>query len=562
MRNSLLLSFALGMAWPGMLCAAEPPGSTIRRLPVANTTLPQRPVRRDVVPVAAGQEAPAAPATLRNVAAFRFGAPEPDRELLPLPDGEPARRDAAYRSNSPGTVEQAPVLTEPTLPAPGSNPAANAESVAPSSNPPAELSLPESTASPSAEAASDRSLQHKLPIAAGPLQPSGHGLSLAEIESLALGNNPSLVRSAAEVDAARGRFVQAGLYPNPTLGYAGSEIGNEGRAGQQGGMVEQQIILGNKLALAQQTVGHEVDRLVHLLEAQRLRVLTDTRRQFYEVLVAQRTRELTGELVRISQEAVRSADVLFRNQEASRVDLLQAKVELQSSQINLDNANNRYLSAWRGLTAVVGDTQLAPTPLAGELLGEIPLLTWEETLIELVGSSPELAAARSNLNRAQWAVRQAQAVPIPDLTLQGMVQYDNATEDTVASAQFGLPIPLFNRNQGGIAAAQSEVISAQANVARLELSLRQRLAEVFERYDNARRQVVRYEQDILPQSRESLDLIGSGYRQGEFNYLSLLTAQRTYFQANLAYLQSVQELRTSSLTIRGLLLQGSLDVAQ
>jgi len=549
------------MAWPGMLCAAEPPGSTIRRLPVANTTLPQRPVRRDVVPVAAWQEAPAAPATLRNVAAFRFGAPEPDRELLPLPEGEPARRDEPSRANSPGTSEQAPVLAQPTVRAPVSKPVANAETVAPDSNPPAELSLPESTASPSAEVAPDQSPQHKHPVV-GPLQPSGHGLSLAEIESLALGNNPSLVRSAAEVDAARGRFVQAGLYPNPTLGYAGSEIGNEGRAGQQGGMVEQQIILGNKLALAQQTVGHEVDRLVHLLEAQRLRVLTDTRRQFYEVLVAQRTRELTGELVRISQEAVRSADVLFRNQEASRVDLLQAKVELQSSQINLDNANNRYLSAWRGLTAVVGDTQLAPTPLAGELLGEIPVLTWEETLIELVGSSPELAAARSNLNRAQWAVRQAQAVPIPDLTLQGMVQYDNATEDTVASAQFGLPIPLFNRNQGGIAAAQSEVISAQANVARLELSLRQRLAEVFERYDNARRQVVRYEQDILPQSRESLDLIGSGYRQGEFNYLSLLTAQRTYFQANLAYLQSVQELRTSSLTIRGLLLQGSLDAAQ
>jgi cobalt-zinc-cadmium efflux system outer membrane protein len=41
---------------------------------------------------------------------------------------------------------------------------------------------------------------------------------------MALKNNPTLAEAAAEVRAAEGRQLQAGLYPNPVVGYAGEEI--------------------------------------------------------------------------------------------------------------------------------------------------------------------------------------------------------------------------------------------------------------------------------------------------------------------------------------------------
>jgi cobalt-zinc-cadmium efflux system outer membrane protein len=124
-----------------------------------------------------------------------------------------------------------------------------------------------------------------------------------------------------------------------------------------------------------------------------------------------------------------------------------------------------------------------------------------------------------------------------------------------------LPIPLINRNQGGIRLAQAELIAAQNEMGRVELDLRQRLAAAYGRYANARQQVDRYSRDILPDARESLELVDGGYRQGEFSFLTLLTAQRTYFQTNLAYVEALRQLRENTVAIEGLLLTDSLQQA-
>ncbi len=121
-----------------------------------------------------------------------------------------------------------------------------------------------------------------------------------------------------------------------------------------------------------------------------------------------------------------------------------------------------------------------------------------------------------------------------------------------------MPIPIFNRNQGGINKAQAEFAAAKSDVVRVQLSLQQRLAVAYERYANSRNQVERYEQNILPDAQSSLDLVNEAYKQGEYSFLNLLTAQRTYFQTNLAYLEALCQLQQSTVEINGFLLHGSL----
>ena len=93
---------------------------------------------------------------------------------------------------------------------------------------------------------------------------------------------------------------------------------------------------------------------------------------------------------------------------------------------------------------------------------------------------------------------------------------------------------------------------------RFELDLENRLATIFGQYAIARRQIQKYSQDILPNANKALDLVQVGYRQGELDYLLVLTAQRTFFQANLAYLDALQSSREATIAIEGLLLAGSL----
>lgn len=393
-------------------------------------------------------------------------------------------------------------------------------------------------------------------------QPSAPGVTLAELEEMAQQHNPTLVQAAARVDAARGQHLQVGLYPNPVIAYQANEMGQAGRAGQQGGFLEQEIVTAGKLRWNRAVAAQEIQQAEYGWQAQRFRVLTDVRRGFYEALVAQRALELAEELVRIGEEGATTVEKLMKAKEVSRADVLQARIESDSAKIVLVRAQNRHAASWRSLAAVVGVPDMQPTALAGDLQGGVVALSWEETLNRLMAESPELGAAQAGVARAQAAVSRECAGRIPNVDLLVGPQFDNATGFTVVNAQLGVPLPLYNRNQGNIYKAQAELTAAQHDVRRVQLALQRRLAAVFEQYATAHQQVEKYTSDILPSARESLKLVSSGYRQGEFGYLMLLTAQRTYFQTSLAYLDALRELRASAAAIEGNLLDDSLQTGE
>ena len=151
------------------------------------------------------------------------------------------------------------------------------------------------------------------------------------------------------------------------------------------------------------------------------------------------------------------------------------------------------------------------------------------------------------------------AARIPNLQVATGVKYDESARFTLADVEVSVPLPLFNRNQGNIMAAQSELAAAQNEVRRVELDLRNRLAEAFEQYANASRQVEAYSSSIVPNAKESWRLANIGYEAGHFGYLTLLTAQRTFFEVSLEYLASLQQFWARSVELEGMLLSGGLE---
>jgi cobalt-zinc-cadmium efflux system outer membrane protein len=394
-----------------------------------------------------------------------------------------------------------------------------------------------------------------------PAMPQPGGMTLDELEQIALARNPTLAQASAQVQAARGTWLQAGLYPNPSFGYVGSEIGNDGQGGQQGVFVGQEFVTGGKLRLDRNAASQQVRQAEAWYAAQQQRVINDVRNSYYQVLVAQRSLELSNELLRIGNEGYRTAEQLFEAQDISRIDLLQARIEADQATVLLRRAENRRTAAWRALTAVLGMPDLPPQPLAGHLDATAPPLDWNETLYRILAESPELGAAQADAARAGWALRRAQIEPKPNVDVQASTQYDDATQNQVASAQIGISVPIFNKNQGNIRRAEAELTAARAEISRIELDLQNRLAAAFERNANARQQTEIYSQQILPNARRSLELVTAGYRAGQLDYLNLLTAQRTYFQTSVTYLEALGELQQSLVAIDGLLLSGGLQRA-
>jgi cobalt-zinc-cadmium efflux system outer membrane protein len=382
-------------------------------------------------------------------------------------------------------------------------------------------------------------------------------LSLGQLEEMAIAGNPAIAQADARIRALRGRWVQVGLPPNPSAGYLASEIGNEHRAGQQGGYVGQELITGGKLGLNRAVVSQEIQQAEQQLAAMQLRVRTDVRKTYYSALVAQRRADLSSELARVAAEAAASSQDLLKAQEIPRAGLLQSQVEQQNASILVLTAQNEQQAAWRRLSAVVGN-DLTMRRLNGDVTQLPDLLDWNDQLMRIIGTSPERAAAMAAVSRAQVALQRARVEPVPDITTQFSVQRDNATEDTIVGVQMGIPLPIWNRNQGGIGQAEAEVVQARRNADRVELNLKQRLSVAFQEYSTARSQALTYSTQILPRAKETFDLVQRGYRLGEVGYLDLLNAQRTYSQTNLAYLDSLAALWRSWADIEGLLLSDSL----
>ena len=392
----------------------------------------------------------------------------------------------------------------------------------------------------------------------GQSSPSADTITLDTLEAIAFQNNPTLAQAAARMQIAEGRQVQAGLYPNPVVGYHATEIGNRGTTGQQGGFVSQRVVTGGKLQLDKQIARREVDAAHFRFHAQEQRVLTDVRTRFYEALVAQKRVELTEELAAIGDRLVVATRTLLSSGQGTENDLLQAGIRADQSHILLDNARNEQVEAWRRLMAIVGTPRRSLTRLKGELKTVPPVYDFDSCSAAILDSHLELQAARSRSERSLLAVQRARVVPIPDVDFSVSVRRHAITDSTVANVQIGVPVPILDSNQGNISAAEAECVAAQKEVERLELELHDRLAVEFRRYENSRQQVERYRERIVPKARKSLDLVSNGYERGQVEYLTLLTAQRTYVQANLAYLDSLKELRRASVALDGQLLTGSL----
>ncbi len=399
-----------------------------------------------------------------------------------------------------------------------------------------------------------------LTLPGQPEPPTGlEVLGLEDLEQIALINNPSLGRAGALVSSARGNWVQVGLPPNPAWGYLGQQLGSGNKASQHAMLIDGEIITGGKLRWNRAVAEQEILRAEQNWFAQQQRVLTDVRVAFYQALLAQRSLDLSVLLLSIARDAQNTARRLFDAGETSEVDYRQAEIEVFNAENNQNDARQRHFAAWQSLRALLGVPYMPAAALRGDLESLPDKLVWDETLAKLLATSPEIGAAVANLDRARAALVRARREPIPNIRFQTAVMQDMGIGGkTDGNVQMLLPLPFINRNQGAISQAVADVSAAELAIQQVEFDLQNRLASVFERYASAEFRVRRYHDAILPAAERSLELVRRGYSAGEFPFLNLLNAQRTYFQTSNLYLQSLLDLRTSMAHIEGLLLSNSL----
>lgn len=381
--------------------------------------------------------------------------------------------------------------------------------------------------------------------------------ALDELETLAIQQNPQLTRAWYVVAAAAGRAEQAGLYPNPTIGVSFDELGD--RTARSGintlPLLSQEFVTGGKLRLSREAGLRQVDLENWRLMSQRYRLLADVRHKFCEALALQARIEILQQMVDMAELSVARSVELQRAGQVARLDVVQLEIEAERLKAELEATERELPGIYRDLAAVVGDPHLSVHKVEGVLSDSLSAYDLNTVQDLILTSHPDVYAARHGVERARLLMDRARREPIPNVSVDtGYVrQNQNRSDDFRIGAS--VSVPLWNRNQGNIRAAEAEYMEAQQQVRQVQNELTGQLALAMRDYSASRRRAERYSTVILPRAAETYDLSRKAYQGGEFEYLRVLEAQRALAQAHLEYIRSLGDGWKAAATLSGLTLE-------
>lgn len=378
----------------------------------------------------------------------------------------------------------------------------------------------------------------------------GHGMSLADLQQLAAENSPVLRRAVADSQAAYGSMVQAGLYPNPTIGYQSDQVqpwlrtppdarGNG--AGQQGGFLNQLIKTAGKLTLAQKVAGFDyLNSLVAVRRAQ-VDVAAKVRAQFFAVLVAE-------ESVKVSRAMAELADEVYGIQlkqvaagEAAAYEPLQVFAQAEQARNAVTIAEQNYRAAWRQLASAVGRPDLPPTPLTGQVEAAPPRFDADALAARVLEQHTEILTAKNTLAQAEVNLTLQKRLPIPDISTNQYHEFDNLAQTYQFGLQIGIELPVADRNQGNIRKATATIVRAHEDLRATQNDLLGRLAEAYARYESNRVVSERYRGKIIPNLTRAYRAIVKRYQvePEKVGFNEVVVAQQILGQGLQSYLTSL-----------------------
>jgi outer membrane protein, heavy metal efflux system len=380
-------------------------------------------------------------------------------------------------------------------------------------------------------------------------------------------NNPTLRQAAAIIRRSEAQARQASLYPNPTAGYEGDQIrGGSYGGGEQGGFVAQTIVLGGKLGLRRNIYEQQKQSDTIAAEAQLLRVHSDVTRMFYDTLSAQQTVMVRGRLVRLANDAAQTAHQLANVGQADAPDVLQAEVEAEQAGIDYIVAQRVFIQKFKNLAALAGNPS-AEITLLEAALDAPPEIDPAQAVETIVQQSPMVKQAQQQVAIAEARVKDAKRELVPDLqlrageqeNLEALAGVPGRKTGAQSFASAGIELPLWNRNQGNVRAGEAELEQARQEVTRTQLALRQQAEGLLQNYLSAKLEAERYRTALLPRARRAYELYLQKYQQMAQAYPQVIVSQRTLFELEVRYIDSLDRTWQNAIALKNFTLQGGLE---
>jgi len=348
------------------------------------------------------------------------------------------------------------------------------------------------------------------------------GKPLAEDEAvlLALWNNPAFLELLVDLKLTRADLVQAGLLPNPEIVYTFSAPEKPFKY-----LIEMPIevlwLRPIRIAAAEQENARACARLTQAA----FDLIRDTRQAYADLLLARERLRVAEEAValrtriaNLAANRLKAGDASVQEAATARTDALQAKQDAVRIGYEIPLAEAR-LKNLTGLAAVT-----APLALATDQPDPAAEFDGEQLVAEAIAIRPDALSAEFAVQAAAERVRLAKLIWFRFLGI--LDSTSGRGKGTLLSPAFRVTVPLFNRNQGGIARAEAELEQAQRRKLSVQnqIVLDVRLAHA--RHRQARSELVVLRESVRPEVEASIRRADRAFENGNATYLIVLEITR------------------------------------
>ncbi|MBI4584979.1 MAG: TolC family protein [Planctomycetes bacterium] len=367
-------------------------------------------------------------------------------------------------------------------------------------------------------------------------------LTLDQALELADRFHPELVVARARVEAAEGRAVQAGLFPNPQ---AVARMESAPISGSPTGEAEypvglsQRFPLGRRLSAASRVEELDRDRLLKEFEARRLEIRARVHGSFAAALYLQGVIDAQADAMRIGESGAAAARARLAAGDVLPEEVARAEMELLRTRIELERARSLREQALAALLAAMGRPTWRLESLAGPLDAalEVPTL---ESLSSRLAEHPLLASAEADVAVQRARVELAEAQRIPDVNLELFYRRLEHSEKDSFDVGFAIPIPLFDRNQGRWREASADLAASEGRASATRNELILKLQESRLRLANALAGARILKREVLPRADTVLQAAEARYSAGDANLDEVLPVRRDHTAVRLAYLEALR----------------------
>lgn len=340
--------------------------------------------------------------------------------------------------------------------------------------------------------------------------------------------------------------------------FSADELGDRtGPMGILGPQVSQEIVLGGKLSLGQAVAAKEVDQAALTALGERYTVAAAVRAAAYDLGVLRQRRQVLAEVVGVAEKTVEQAVKAEKapNAVLTRADVIPLELQLEQYRADLEGTERELPAAERRLAAVVGDARATFGSLTVDLTAPLPEYDLDQAREAVTSFHPEARAAAVAAERAQAAVRRAEAELTPNVTVSAGYTRQNQNLSNDWGVGVSVPLVVWNRNQGNIRAARADATAAALEVSRVQNDLADRLAVAFRTYAAAKARAERYRTAVVPKVEEGVRFLELQREKGVIEPLKVFVAQRALADAKLEQNKVVGEAWRAAAELSGLLME-------